>query len=140
MEIYIPRFVELLEIQTRYSSRTYANVRIIIAVIRKRKAINSLNSGITSSIPEPPMMFFVAITEGIMTGIQMGMSRKERSKVLPSENITSPETKEPAKESPTAPKKQISKSAGNLPLRSRLRKMMEKGMSTHSTRISSATP
>jgi len=36
-----------------------------------------------------------------------GIRRRERSRVFPSENITRPETKDPAKEKPAAPRKQI---------------------------------
>jgi len=86
------------------------------------------------------MIFSVADTDGISTGIQIGIRRKERSKVLPSENITSPATKEPAKESPTAPKRHTSKRAGNPVLKWRFKKMMEKGISTHSTKKSSTIP
>jgi len=123
-----------------YSSSTNSKVRTIIAAIRNRKAINSLNSGITSAIPEPLIIFFVAMTDGISTGIQIGIRRKERSRVLPSENITSPETKEPANESPIAPKKHTSNRAGNRVPSSRFKKIMENGINTHSTKNSSAVP
>ncbi len=74
------------------------------------------------------------------TGIQTGIRRNESSNVLPSENITSPDTKEPANASPTAPKRHTSKRAGNLAPMSRFKKIIENGIRTHSTTISRAVP
>jgi hypothetical protein len=91
-------------------------------------------------MPDPRRIFSVARTEGIITGIQIGIRRKESSNVLPSENIKSPETKEPAKDSPVAPRKQTSNSKGNPAPKSRFKKIMENGIKTHSTRKSSTIP
>lgn len=123
-----------------YSSSTNLKVSIITAVIINRKAISSFNSGSTSVRPDPLMIFSVADTAGISTGIQTGISRKESSKVFPSENITSPDTKEPANASPTAPNRHTSKRAVNLAPKSRFKKIIEKGIKTHSTTKSMAVP
>jgi len=70
----------------------------------KKNVRRSLNSGITS-IVKPLKSFLVVRTEEVNTGIQMGKRRKDKRKVFSSENITRLETKEPANEIQTVPRK-----------------------------------
>lgn len=113
------------------------NVKLAMAVMLKRKASSSLNSGIAETILRPLTIFSVAKTEGISTGIQIGKSKKDKSKVFPSENITSPETKEPANERSTIPRKKMSRNSTNLPESLRFRNTLENRSNTDSTRKSS---
>jgi len=71
----------------------------------RKNVRRSLNSGITSIIVKPLKSFLVARTEEVNTGIQMGKRRKDKRKVFSSENITRLETKEPANEIQTVPRK-----------------------------------
>ncbi len=89
-----------------YSSRTNLNVKPATAVMANRKAKSSLNSAIKLIMANPLTIFPVARTDGISTGIQTGKSRKDKSKVFPSENITRPETKEPAIDRSIIPSKE----------------------------------
>jgi len=70
----------------------------------RKNVRRSLNSGITS-IVKPLKSFLVVRTEEVNTGIQMGKRRKDKRKVFSSENITRLETKEPANEIQTVPRK-----------------------------------
>ena len=80
------------------------NVRFSTAIMLKRNAKSKLNSGITSMEAKLPMILLVALTDEISTGMQIGNSKKDRRRVFPSENITSPEMKEPASARSTPPK------------------------------------
>ncbi len=74
--------------------------------------------------------------------MQIGIRRKESSRVLPSENITSPEMKEPANARQIAPKMDTNNRARNcIPVSiCRFRKMIVAGIRTHSINRSSAVP
>lgn len=109
-----------------------------MATMQRRKERSKLNSGATPIVATPLKILSVARTDEISTGMQMGKSRKERSRVFPSENITSPETKEPANERSMAPRRKTSKKSGSLSDILRFRNTMEEGSSTYSTSKSNA--
>jgi len=102
----------------------------------RRKAKSKFNSGITSAMANPIIILLVARTDEISTGMQTGKSKKDKRRVFPSENITSPEMKEPANARSAPPRINIAKKAaaflGNL----RFRNTKENGSSTASIRIS----
>lgn len=84
----------------------------------KRNARSKLNSENTSRVTKSPTILFVALTDEISTGMQTGKSKKDRRSVFPSENITSPEMKDPAKARSVAPRIKITRKSrrfeGNL--------------------------
>ncbi len=70
----------------------------------KRNASSKDNSGSTFIWANPPITLLVALTDEMSTGMQTGKSRNDRRRVFPSENMTSPEMKEPATPRSTAPR------------------------------------
>ncbi len=102
-----------------------------------KNAKSKVNSGNTSIRAKPPMILFVALTDEINTGKQTGKSKKDKRRVFPSENITSPEMKEPANARSIPPRIKIAKKsrtfAGNL----RFKNTIENGSSTASISRSS---
>jgi len=96
----------------------------------KRNAKSKLNSGITSMEAKLPMILLVTLTDEISTDMQIGNSKKDRRRVFPSENMTSPEMKEPANARSIPPRIKIARKsrifAGNL----RLRNTMENRSNT----------
>jgi len=94
-------------------------------------------AGIISPKVEPPSIFAVAAEPEISTGRLTGKSRNERSKVFPSENITSAEMKEPADARERAPRKNTKRISA---LNAALRNTTAHTKRTISTRKSSAAP
>lgn len=77
----------------------------------------------------PLIIFSVAKTAGIRTGMQTGKRRKDKSRVFPSENITRPEIKDPAKERSTTPSRKIIRKSVNFSVRVKFRNTIEKARS-----------
>jgi len=105
--------------------------------IKSRNAMRSSIAGIISPKVEPPSIFAVAAEPEISTGRLTGKSKNERSKVFPSENITSAEMKEPADASESAPRKNTKRISA---LNAALRNTTAHAKRTISTRKSSAAP
>ncbi len=117
-----------------YSSKTNRNVSWVTAIASRRKARSSLNSGITSIIWLRLMILTVARTDGMTTGTQIGKRRNDRRRVFPSENITSPEMKDPAIARSTIPSMKMRRKVVISRGGCRLKKAKESGITTASTR------
>lgn len=115
-----------------YSSSTYLNVRFSMAIMLKRKARSRLISENTLRVAKSPTILFVALTDEISTGMHTGKSKKDKSRVFPSENITSPEMKDPAKARSTAPRIKITKKSWRFEGSLRFKNTIENGSNTAS--------